>query len=330
MKFKIISFIIVLSAVTIFIGLIIKDGIDFRVLATSYSENSTSLYNYSDKTLIETENFHVGGVEDIIYDDKENRIIYDKYGDQLMVIEKDIIKKYKVKNNPLEFINHDEEQYILHNGNLEFSISKYNTEFEKLIESEKIPGFAGNFIIYNDIIYALTNVYDENSNRTVTIYTLNKNTLRVLDLIEVKGLTFGFYIREVNGDINIYGNSNEEKKDLSIYKYQLANNKLKLLVNADIRTMWVSKVIDINKKEILLNEYSIISIDENNIPKLEFSNNQTLIDLEYNKAKKFYYLLSGDFYKNQFEVHKLNSNFDIIESKSLNLDNKKPTNLLLD
>jgi hypothetical protein len=329
MKFKIVAVITILSTILIAIIGFIRNDTDFTVLATSYSESSTTLYNYNNKKVVDTNTFPIGGVENLIYDDKGHGIMYDNNGDQLVTIVDDETKNYNINNNPSQLIKNDNGQYMLHNGNLKFSISKYNEEYDKLVQSEKLPGFAQNFIIHNDSIYVLTNVYDENSNRKVTIYALDINSLKVLNSIEVSGLTFGFYIREVDGDLKIYGNSNEEAKDLSIYTHQLANKKTNLKVKSDIKVMWVSKVIDINEKEIILNDFSIVSVDKNNVPKIEFKNDQTLIDLEYNKAEECYYLLAGDFDKNQFEVHKLNSNFDIIESSSLDLGHKKPTDLLL-
>ncbi|KPN95477.1 hypothetical protein AO843_20810 [Lysinibacillus sp. ZYM-1] len=88
-------------------------------------------------------------------------------------------------------------------------------------------------------------------------------------------------------------------------------------------------VIDTDKKEIILNDYSIVSLDKDKIPKVEFENNKTLIDMEYRESDKSFYVLSGDFEKNEFEVDKLNENFDIIESIPLSIEEKKPTDLLL-
>ncbi|MFK5708097.1 hypothetical protein [Lysinibacillus boronitolerans] len=196
-------------------------------------------------------------------------------------------------------------------------------------QSEKLPGNAQNFIIKNDIVYVLSVLYDKNSKRTVGIYSLDINSLKVIELIEIPGLTFAFYLREMNGVLEIYGNKNEEAKDLTIYTHDISNKKTNLIVNSDIPVMWISKVIDTDKKEIILNDYSIVSLDKYKIPKVEFENNKTLIDMEYRESDKSFYVLSGDFEKNEFEVDKLNENFDIIESIPLSIEEKKPTDLLL-
>lgn len=242
-------------------------------------------------------------------------------------------KKYVVKYNPVQLkLNESKDKhFMLHNEGINlFSISTYDNNFDVLLESDAHSGYAQNFIINNNKIYVLANVYKKGGDRKVGIYTLDIDNLEVLSFTEIKGLTFAFYVRKTNDNtLKIYGNSSEKAKDTTIYTYNLSNKRTNLVVQSDIKTMWVSKVFDIDNKEIILNDFSIISLDENNKIKVEFQNNETLIELEYDKEGEIYYLLSGDIRQNKFSVSKLNNNFKVIERLPLETKDKVPTDLEL-
>ncbi|KPN96086.1 hypothetical protein [Lysinibacillus sp. ZYM-1] len=243
MKYKLIIFVVILATILIF-GYSQRKKIDFAILATSYSEDSTSLYNYNNNNkLVDEYIYSIGGVEKLYFHKEGKGLIYDSYGEQLITINNEKTKEYKIKHDPIQLEQTKNGQVILHNDNLGFDVSIYNDDFKVMQQSEKLPGNAQNFIIKNDIVYVLSVLYDKNSKRTVGIYSLDINSLKVIELIEIPGLTFAFYLREMNGVLEIYGNKNEEAKDLTIYTHDISNKKTNLIVNTDIPVMWISKVI---------------------------------------------------------------------------------------
>jgi hypothetical protein len=330
MKFRLITIaLIAVLIVLTLMGVSINPKNSFTIVASSYVDSSTSLYNYKGKNLVETSTYPIGGVESIDYNN--NRLMFNRYGDKVISNKNDDeFKLYKVKANPQQIEKYKEKQYILYNEGVNlFSISIYDNDYNILKSSGNFSGYARNYLINNDIIYVLANVYEQNLNRSVGVYAIDIASLEVLSFTELEGLTFGFYMERFNNEIEIYGNSNEEAQDLAIYTYDLVDLKTNLLVKSDIKAMWVNKVIVVDNKKIILNQYSIISLDESGTLKKEFINKGSFIDFEYDKSDEIYYVLIGDFEDSVFEVLKLKKNFEVIERIPLAVGDKTPTDLEL-
>ncbi|MCM3744266.1 hypothetical protein M3193_08935 [Sporosarcina luteola] len=176
----------------------------------------------------------------------------------------------------------------------------------------------------------LTNVYEEDGNRTVGIYTLDTENLLLKNFTELEDLTYGFYLENNNGELVIYGNSNEDEKDLTVYSIDLNTGKKTLRVKSENKAMWVSKVLNIDKQKIILNNFSIITMSDNfeNL-KVAYANNRTLIDFEYDVVNKEFYLLSGDPEENTFEVVILDESFLELKKYKLEFEDTIPKDILL-
>jgi hypothetical protein len=176
----------------------------------------------------------------------------------------------------------------------------------------------------------LANIYDENDNRTVGIYEIDINTLEVKIFTELEKLTYGFFMEKYHNNLVVYGNSNEAKKDLTVYTYNLSNRKTTLRINSNHKAMWVNRVINLNDKKVILNSYSIISMtkDYKNL-KVEYNDDSTLIDIVYDKDKGVFYLLKGYYEERIFEVIILDKNFSEINRIKLKNKDTIPTKIFL-
>lgn len=302
----------------------------FKVLATDYVNDITEIYTYRGNHLVNKDVYQIGGVE-IINNNKNEKVMFNKYGNELITIANQKVKNFKIKKNPLQIEKFNNKNFALHNEGINsFQLQVYDNNYNVTNQSIKTDGYARNFIIINNLIYVLANKYDLEQNRTVGVYVFNLTTLETLHFTEMEELTFGFHMEKFGDTIEIYGNSSEVKKDLTTYSLNIKNFESKLIIKSDIPVIWVSKILKIDGYNIILNNYSIISIDNSKNIKVEYKNDQTLIDFEYDEKKRVFYLLSGDFATKKFQVQKLNQKFELIETIYLNENNKTPTDLILE
>lgn len=334
MKLKSLLTLFILVAVVIVglftAGFMNKNSHDFTVLSTNYLDKKTDIQTYHNNSLVGYTSFPIGGVETIEYDDVD-QFIFDKYGDELLEIENNITKNHKIKMEPLFLEKYKDNIYALHNEGINsFSLAIYDHEFNSIDNSEEIPGFARKFVITGELIHVLANVYEQDGNRTVGIYTFDFENLRLKNFTELEELTYGFYIENNNGELVIYGNSDEKKKDLVVYSINLNSGEKTLRVKSENKVMWVSKVLNLDNQKIMLNNFSIISmgIDFKNIT-VVYANDKTLIDFEYDEVNKIFYLLSGNPEEDTFEVVILDRNFSELKKYPLEFEDTIPKDILL-
>lgn len=330
MKFKMKLLVLLIVVSTIVVVLLAFDSKpSFKVLTTDYVKDITEVYTYRGNHLVNKDVYQIGGVE-IINNNKNEKVIFNKYGNELITIANQKIKNFKIKENPLQIEKIDNKNFALHNvGINSFQLQVYDNHYNQINQSIKTGGYARNFIIINNLIYVLANKYDLEQNRTVGVYAFDLTTLEMLHFTEMEELTFGFHMEKFGNTIEVYGNSSEFKQDLTTYSLNIENLETNLIYKSDIPVMWVSKSVKIDSYKIILNNYSIISIDNKKNIKVEYMNDQTLIDLEYDKKNKVFYLLSGDFETKKFQVQKLNQRFELIETIFLN-ENRTPTDLVIE
>ncbi|MCA1031371.1 hypothetical protein LCL95_10070 [Bacillus timonensis] len=301
----------------------------FTILATDYGEKSTEFYTYKGNKLVNTESYPIGGVESL--QTSHEKVIFNKYGNDLMTLTDGDYTEYEIRANPLQIERYEMENYALHNEGINaFRFVIYDKDYNVVKESVKIEGYARNFIMNNGVIYVLANIYNlETNHRTVGIYTFDPKNLERLSFTSFEELTFGFYMERFDDKIEVYGHSDEKKKELTIYELDTDNLHAKLVKKSDVTVMWVNKSVVIGDKKYILNDYSIISIDGGGNLKVEFENGQVLIDFEYDEKEKCMYVLSGDFEKEIFQVQKLDQQFTLLETVPLKETKLTPTDLLL-
>lgn len=331
MKFTIKLLVLSIVVSTIVVVLFAFDSKpSFKVLATDYVKDITEIYTYRGNHIVNKNVYQIGGVE-IINNNKNEKVMFNKYGNELITIANQKVENFKIKENPLQIEKFNNKNLALHNEGINsFKLQVYDNDYNSINQSIKAEGYARNFIIINNSIYVLANIYDLEQNRTVGVYVFDLTTLEILNFTEMEELTFGFHMEKFGDNIEVYGNSSEIKQDLTTYLLNIKTLETNLVINSNIPVMWVSKSIKIDSYKIILNNYSIISIDNKKMIKVEYMNDQTLIDLEYDKKDKVFYLLSGDFESKKFQVQKLNQEFELIETIYLNEDSKTPTDLILE
>ncbi len=229
---------------------------------------------------------------------------------------------HKIEGNNLNVKRIKSGLISLNNSNMnEFSITKYKNNFSKNQKTARFVGDARDFIIDGDKVYVLANVYGETT-RDVTIYTIDLKTLAVIKTKKIKDLAYGFHFKKINNDLNIYGNLTEEKEELSVFSYSLANSTVRETLSSSVPVMWVNKTKRVTpEKELVLNAYSLVEIDyKNKKAKVSYRSKNSLIDFRYDSLEKCYYILEGDFDKKTFEVTKLNLSMKKLKSYKVKPD----------
>lgn len=215
------------------------------VLCTNYDLETSSIYNFKNGKSKNHKDYNIGNINGL-FDSNNKYILFDTYGSKLLVDNKVNINEYEIKYNPVQIYEYNGLNYILHNDTInKFSITIYDSNFKIKLNSSFLEGFAQNFFIKDNFIYIISNVYNDNLNRTVKLYILDLNTLNFINSIEIQDMTFAFYINFNNEKIYIYGNEFEEELNLSICVYNIKDN-IQNTTTYDKKAMWVKNVLFIN------------------------------------------------------------------------------------
>lgn len=300
---------------------------NFKVMSTSYSKPLTSIQFIENAKTVKTKQYKLAGVEKI-----SDGMIFNKYGNTLIDLKSKDKSLHKIEVNSLNVKKIKTGFISLNNSNMnEFSITKYKKDFSKSQKTMRFVGDARDFLITDDKVYVLANIYGENT-RDVSIYTVDLKTLKTLKVKKIKGLTFGFYFKKSEEKLNIYGNLTEEKEELAISSYSLDTEVSKAVLSSSIPVMWINKTKKISQhKELVLNTYSLLEIDyKANKSKIAYESNNNLIDFRYDALEKSYYILEGNFDKKTFQVTKLNKQMQKIKNFKIKpQDNTIPVKVLL-
>lgn len=298
------------------------------VLCTNYDLETSAIYNFKNGKSKNHKDYSIGNINGLFNSDNKY-ILFDTYGTKLLVDNKVNINEYSVKYNPVQIYEYNKLNYILHNDTInKFSITTYDSNFIVKLNSYIFEGFAQNFFIKDNFIYIISNVYNDNLERTVKLYILDSNTLNFINSIDIQDMTFAFYMNFNNDKIYIYGNQSEEKLNLSLCVYNLKDSIQNTTIY-DKKAMWVKNVLFINDYIYILNDFSIIILDKNFNIKKEFSiDNYIFIDFYYNKSISQFVVLTGNYSSDEYKIIKLNNDLNIQDSFSINTDSKIPIKLI--
>ena len=314
MKNKLVRFTLVGSAVTMLYGFSndsTAHDAEFKVISTSYSKPFTSIQVFKNFKMVETKQYNISGVTKI-----SDGLIFDMYGDTLIDLKSKDKSVHKTEVNPLNIKRVNDGLVSLNNSNLnEFSITKYTTNYKKSQGTKRFVGHARDFIIDQSNIYVLANVYGETS-RDVTLYTIDRKSLKVKSVKIIPQLTFGFYFKKIDQQIKIYGNLTEENEELAISTYNIKTKSSELTLTVPESVVWVSKTKQIsNQKELLLNVYSLLEVDyKTKQVKRAYASKNALIDFRYHALERCYYVLEGDVERRVYSVTVLNQKMKKIKS----------------
>lgn len=323
-KFAFISIIILI----LLLFTINLEVVNYKIITTSFTDDGTEVLYYNNDKLINKEYFTINEVEGTF---NNGEVLIDSYSGELIDVN-DISKKFNTYINPVDYINLNNSIYILHNEGVNaFSIKEYSDNYELNLSTKVFKGYPMNFILYENLFYILANEYDDESNRTVKLYIIDPNRLNYIDEIIIKDQTFGFYIDEKEGNIDIYGNKSEDTKYLALSTYNLKEKKLYDLIEFNTKAIWVDKVLKIENKKYIVNSLSIIVLDNRNeITKTLKVKNKNIIDCGYYEKKERFIILAGNYETEEYEVLTYDKNLKLLKQVKLEIDSRRPTNIIVD
>ncbi len=304
------------------------EGINYKIITTSFTDDGTEILYYNNDKLVNKEHFTINQVEDTF---NNGEVLIDSYSGELIDVN-NISKKFNTYINPVDYINLNNSIYILHNEGINaFSIKEYSDNYELNLSTEVFKGYPRNFILYENLFYVLANEYDDESNRTVKLYIIDPNKLNYIDEIIIKDQTFGFYADEKEGNIDIYGNKSEVTKHLALSTYNLKEKKLYDFIEFNTKAIWVDKVLEIENKKYIVNSLSVIVLDnKNEITQTLKVKNKNIIDCGYYEKKEKFIILAGNYETEEYEVLTCDKNLKLLKQIKLEIDSRRPINIIVD
>lgn len=297
----------------------------YKVITTSFTDEESYLTQYHDGSVNDVTKYDIRGVE--YYYVLDELYLYSAYDNDVIGTTSE--RSNEICSNSYGMI-HDGESFIMihRNGLGTYIVVKYDDDFNIIEQSDNIEGVPVGVILYNDYLLVLNNDKDDSKNRYTSIMILNNDQLIVEDDIIVEDMIYGFHIEQIDNELVVYGHDDMDEEKLYISIINIDNQtQTTMEYNEDV--FWVSNSIFTEGKQYVINDYSIIVIDQNFQIEGVYNPNKSVIDFQYINEDTMY-ILQGDFTSNEYEVVVVNNRFELIEIFPIQYNGTKPTRIIVD
>lgn len=299
---------------------------DYKIIATSYSEERTEIIAYYDNLVVEVQEYSINGVER--YTKLNDEYIYSETDSKIIDVSNN--HSYDISWGPVDMLeDNNGNNVIIHKNSIfGFFVKRYDEEFNITYSSDNIPGIAEQAIFFENEIYVLSVVYDSSNNRHVTMYIVNPDTFDVEEEILIPDLTMGFYFEVNQEELTIYGHQNENSDYLGISVYDLETKQITTTeITEDV--MWISNIYHTDDSIFITNQYSVIKLNQNNEVVATYESDSVIKDFAYISENEIH-ILQAKYSSHLYEMIKVDSDLNIIETTVLDLDGLRPTKILID
>ena len=299
---------------------------DYKIIATSYSEERTEVIAYNDNLVVEVQEYIINGVERYI--ELNDEYIYSETDSKIINASNN--QSFDISWGPVDILeDNNGNNVIIHkNSVFGFFVKRYDEEFNITYSSDNIPGIAEQALFFENEIYVLSVVYDSSNNRHVTIYIINPDTFDVEEEILVSDLTMGFYFEVNQEELTIYGHQNENSDYLGISIYDI---ETKQIITTEITedVMWINNIYHTDDSTFITNQYSVIKLNQHSEVVATYESDSVIKDFAYVSENEIY-ILQAEYSSHLYEMVKVDSNFEIIETTELDFDGLRPTKIIID